>query len=45
MSGKKRCANRNLEYKDKVDEALTKDLLQAICVYTSKLCLLAMLTK
>lgn len=40
-----RCANRNLEYKDKVDEALTKDHLQAICVYTSKLCSLAMLTK
>ncbi|XP_044046101.1 ecto-ADP-ribosyltransferase 5-like [Siniperca chuatsi] len=29
------CANKKLEQKDKGDEALTKDHMQAICVYTS----------
>lgn len=29
------CANRNLKHRNKGDEALTKDHMQAICVYTS----------
>ncbi|XP_028444637.1 ecto-ADP-ribosyltransferase 5-like [Perca flavescens] len=32
----KNCANKKLKHKDKGDEALTKDHMQAICVYTSE---------
>uniref|UniRef100_UPI0037E78651 ecto-ADP-ribosyltransferase 5-like n=1 Tax=Semicossyphus pulcher TaxID=241346 RepID=UPI0037E78651 len=31
----KKCAERNVRHKEKGDEALTKEHLQAICVYTS----------